>query len=100
MSKPVVLIGDVLESHAQTLVNTVHCVGVMGKGIALRFRERFPDMYEDYVARCTAHEVKLGRPYLDRRLIPPWIVNFPTKDHWRAVSSLNAIVQGMVYQER
>jgi O-acetyl-ADP-ribose deacetylase (regulator of RNase III)/uncharacterized protein YwgA len=92
-----VLIGDIFESKAQTLVNTVNCVGVMGKGIALRFRERFPDMYEDYVLRCKAREVKLGQPYLYRRLIPPWIVNFPTKYHWRDRSSLEAIVRGTEY---
>jgi len=100
MAKATVLIGDILESSAQTLVNTVNCVGIMGKGIALKFKERFPDMYEDYVRRCKARKVKLGQPYLYRRLIPPWIVNFPTKPHWRAVSSLDAIVQGMEYLEK
>ena len=89
--------GDILESEAQTLVNTVNTVGVMGKGIALNFRKRFPDMYEDYLALCKAKEVRLGEPYLFRRLTPPWIVNFPTKDHWRSVSRLDAIVQGLQY---
>lgn len=94
-----VLIGDILESSAQTRVNTVNCVGVMGKGIALAFRRRFPAMYEDYVRRCEAKQVKLGRPYLFTSLVPPWIVNFPTKHHWRDRSSLSAIVQGMEYLE-
>lgn len=58
-----VVTGDILRSRAQTLVNTVNCVGVMGKGIALAFKKEFPDMYEDYVRRCKAGEVKLGRPY-------------------------------------
>ncbi len=88
-------IGDIFESDAQTLVNTVNCVGVMGKGIALEFRDRFPDMYEEYVQRCTEGRVKLGEPYLYRRLTPPWILNFPTKDHWRSVSRLQDIVAGL-----
>lgn len=92
-----VLVGDIFESQAQTLVNTVNCVGVMGKGIALGFRTRFPDMYEDYVARCKAGKVRLGEPYLYRRLIPPWILNFPTKEHWRSVASLQDIVRGLRY---
>ncbi|MBI3609804.1 MAG: macro domain-containing protein [Nitrospirae bacterium] len=95
-----VLIGDLFQSEAQTLVNTVNCIGVMGKGIALQFKERFPDMYEDYVRRCKAGEVKLGQPYLYRSLMPPWVLNFPTKDHWRSVARLQDIVRGLEYLER
>ena len=87
-----ILIGDLFESTAQTLVNTVNTVGVMGKGVALGFRKRFPEMYEDYVRRCEQREVQLGRPYLYRRMIPPYIINFPTKGHWRSVSNLADIV--------
>ena len=94
-----VLIGNLLESKAQTLVNTVNCVGVMGKGVALEFKKCFPDMYTDYVARCNNHEVRLGEPYLYRRLLPPNILNFPTKLHWRAVSRLSDIVRGLEYLE-
>ena len=57
-----VLVGDLLDSKAQTLVNTVNCVGVMGKGIALEFKRYFPEMYLDYVQRCKRNEVLLGRP--------------------------------------
>ncbi len=92
-----VLVGDLFESQAQTLVNTVNCVGVMGKGIALGFKTRFPDMYEDYAARCKAGVVKLGEPYLYRRLLEPWILNFPTKDHWRSMAKLEDIVRGLRY---
>ena len=92
-----VRIGDIFESHAQTLVNTVNCVGVMGKGIALEFKNRFPDMYEDYVQRCKGGKVKLTQPYLYSRLTPPWILNFPTKDHWRSISRLQDIVAGLHY---
>ncbi|MGE5306572.1 MAG: macro domain-containing protein [Alphaproteobacteria bacterium] len=92
-----VLIGNLFESKAQTLVNTVNCIGVMGKGVALEFKKRFPEMFDDYEKRCKDHEVKLGRPYLFKRLVPPWILNFPTKDHWRSVASLEAIVEGLEY---
>ena len=92
-----VLIGDIFESGAQTLINTVNTVGVMGKGIALGFRKRFPDMYEDYVRRCAKQMVRLGEPYLYRRITPPNIINFPTKDHWRSVSRLSDIVKGLQY---
>ena len=70
-----ILVGDILQSNAQTLVNTVNCVGVMGKGIALEFKNRFPDMYQDYLERCQQHEVRPGIPYLCRTLIPPQIIN-------------------------
>lgn len=90
-----VLIGDIFESDAQTLTNTVNCVGVMGKGIAEQFKERFPEMYEDYVERCENGDVQLGRPYLYQRDEEPWILNFPTKGHWRAVSNLSDIRRGM-----
>ncbi len=92
-----VIVGDLFASEAQTLVNTVNCVGVMGKGVALEFKKRFPKMYEDYVARCARREVRLGRPYLFRYLTPPWVLNFPTKDHWRSVTKLDDIVTGLRY---
>ena len=90
-----VLIGNILESKAQTLVNTVNCVGVMGKGIALEFKKRFPDMFEDYAARCRGCEVETGVPYLYRSLFPPQIVNFPTKSDWRAASRIGDIEKGL-----
>lgn len=92
-----ILIGNILGSKAQTLVNTVNCVGIMGKGIALEFKKKFPDMYKDYAKRCEKGEVKLGVPYIYRRLLSPWIINFPTKDHWRSVARLEDIERGMRY---
>lgn len=91
--------GDIFKSKAQTLVNTVNCVGVMGKGIALGFRKRFPAMHDDYVLRCERGEVKLGRPYLYKQQTGPWVLNFPTKDHWRSVSRLADIEAGLEYLE-
>jgi O-acetyl-ADP-ribose deacetylase (regulator of RNase III) len=90
-----VIDGDLFASDAQTLVNTVNCVGVMGKGVALEFKQRFPAMYADYVARCERGEVRLGQPYLFRYLTTPWVLNFPTKGHWRSVTKLDDIVQGL-----
>lgn len=90
-----ILVGDILESKAETLVNTVNCVGVMGKGIALEFKNRFPEMFADYLERCNRGEVKPGLPYLYRTLLPPQIINFPTKDHWKSVSKISDIERGL-----
>lgn len=92
-----VKIGNLLESSAQTWVNTVNCVGVMGKGIALEFKKRFPAMFQDYVSRCNAGEVVLGRPYYYADLLGASIVNFPTKGHWRSASRVQDIEQGLDY---
>lgn len=90
-------IGDLFASGAQTLVNTVNCVGVMGKGVAAEFKKRFPPMMEDYVGRCERGEVRLGEPYLYTDLTGTRIVNFPTKDHWRSTSRLADIESGLRY---
>jgi O-acetyl-ADP-ribose deacetylase (regulator of RNase III)/uncharacterized protein YwgA len=91
--------GNLLASSAQTLVNTVNCVGVMGKGVALAFKRKYPEMYKDYVRRCDRGEVRLGEPYVydagDRL-----IINFPTKDHWRGVSRLEDIVAGLEHLKK
>ena len=91
------LIGDMFTSRAQALVNTVNCVGVMGKGVALEFKKRFPAMFEDYFARCERKQVRLGEPYLYRDLTGAMVVNFPTKDHWRSPSRLADIESGLDY---
>ncbi|MEU1752524.1 macro domain-containing protein [Micromonospora matsumotoense] len=88
--------GDLLKSRAHALVNTVNCVGVMGKGIALAFKRRYPDMYRDYVRRCDQGSVKLGIPYA-YQAEDHLIINFPTKKHWRAVSRLEDIERGLIY---
>jgi len=105
--------GNLLDSDMQTLVNTVNCVGVMGKGIALQFKNRYPAMYRDYEIRCRREEVKPGIPYRYPALprtgqlslntfseVPegesgPVILNFPTKDHWRAKSKREYVVRGL-----
>lgn len=97
MTHLTVTIGDLFTSRAQTLVNTVNCVGVMGKGIALGFKQRFPEMYSDYEARCRRGEVRLGEPYLYKQERLPWVLNFPTKDHWRGLSRISDIVRGLEF---
>jgi O-acetyl-ADP-ribose deacetylase (regulator of RNase III)/uncharacterized protein YwgA len=91
------LIGDMFESRAQALVNTVNCVGVMGKGVAEQFRKRYPAMFEDYQRRCEQKAVRLGEPYLYRDASGTLIVNFPTKEHWRSASRLADIESGLDY---
>ena len=85
----------VFNVEAQTIVNTVNCEGVMGAGIALEFKLRYPEMFKDYVDRCERREVKVGEPYLFRECGDPWILNFPTKKHWKYHSKLEWIQQGL-----
>src|SRR5687768_9828683 len=91
------LIGDLFASRCKTLVNTVNCVGIMGKGVAAEFKKRFPAMFDDYVSRCTRKEVRLGEPYLYEDLTGASIINFPTKGHWRSASRLADIESGLDY---
>lgn len=91
----IVKIGNIFESSAVTIVNTVNCVGVMGKGIALEFKKRYPEMYDEYVILCNNNEVKPGKPYYYYDLNGTSIINFPTKDHWKSSSKLSYIVSGL-----
>jgi O-acetyl-ADP-ribose deacetylase (regulator of RNase III) len=75
------------------LINTVNCVGVMGKGIALEFKNRFPKMYYDYVEVCNKKHVEIGR--MHKHGTYPFIINFPTKQHWKNSSKYAYIVFGL-----
>lgn len=90
-----VLIGDIFQSNAQTLVNTVNCVGVMGKGVALEFKKRWPNLMQDYEQKCALKEVQPGVPYLYTDILGTSIINFPTKGHWRSASRLDDIKKGL-----
>ncbi len=90
-----VMIGNLFESNAKTIVNTVNCVGVMGKGVAQEFKARYPTMFKDYVARCEAGQVQPGVPYLYSDMFSVSILNFPTKKHWRSPSRLDDIISGL-----
>lgn len=89
------LIGDLFTSKGRTLVNTVNCVGVMGKGVAFEFKKRWPAMFEDYQRRCATKQVRLGEPYLYRDITGVSIINFPTKDHWRSPSRVADVASGL-----
>lgn len=90
--------GDILECEADALVNTVNCVGVMGRGIALQFKNAYPDNFKAYAAACRREAVQPGRMFVHEtgQLTPPrFIVNFPTKRHWRGKSRLEDIDSGL-----
>jgi O-acetyl-ADP-ribose deacetylase (regulator of RNase III) len=99
--------GDILQSDAEALVNPVNCVGVMGKGLALKFKRAFPENFESYVSACSDGLVKLGRVHVfataslrhtiktGRLVNPRYIVNFPTKHHWRDKSRISDIESGL-----
>lgn len=90
--------GNLLEARAEALVNTVNTVGIMGKGIALMFKERFPENFEAYEAACETEQVEVGRMFVTPGLEldgPRWIINFPTKKHWRSPSKLEWIEAGL-----
>jgi O-acetyl-ADP-ribose deacetylase (regulator of RNase III) len=85
-------------SEAEAFVNTVNCVGVMGRGVALQFRNAFPANYKAYLAACKREEVKPGRMLVFEtgQLMPPrYIINFPTKRHWRGKSRIEDIEAGL-----
>lgn len=90
--------GDILKSDADALVNTVNCVGVMGRGIALQFKNMYPDNFKAYEAACQRETVQPGRMFVFEtgQLTPPrFIVNFPTKRHWRGKSRIEDIEAGL-----
>jgi O-acetyl-ADP-ribose deacetylase (regulator of RNase III) len=89
--------GDLLGTYAEALVNTVNTVGVMGKGIALQFKQAFPDNYKAYEAACKRGEVEPGKMFVFHRSTsnPRIIINFPTKKHWRGKSKIGDIESGL-----
>jgi len=90
--------GNILKDDAEALVNTVNCVGVMGKGIALQFKKAFPDNFKAYEAACRRKEVEPGRMFVYQigdMFNPRYIVNFPTKRHWRSKSRYEDIESGL-----
>jgi len=90
--------GDLLAEDVEALVNAVNCVGVMGRGIALQFKKRFPENFRAYAKACDQGEVRPGRMFVfeTRRLTNPrYIINFPTKRHWRAGSRIDDIEAGL-----
>lgn len=90
--------GNLFDAEVDAIVNAVNCVGVMGKGIALEFKKRFPDNFMAYKANCDAGRLQLGRVLTydnGASAKPRYIVNFPTKNHWRDASQLHDIRSGL-----
>jgi O-acetyl-ADP-ribose deacetylase (regulator of RNase III) len=90
--------GDILRADAEALVNTVNCVGIMGRGIALQFKNRFPANFKAYEAACRREEVQPGRMFVFETgtlTNPKFIINFPTKRHWRGKSRMEDIDAGL-----
>ena len=93
--------GNLLDAKAEALVNTVNTAGVMGKGVALQFKRRYPENYRAYVAACKAGEVIIGQMFVtqlpaDLKGGPRYVINFPTKRHWRGSSRLSYIESGLI----
>ena len=91
-------VGDIFEEDVEALVNSVNCVGVMGRGIALQFKNRFPENFKAYAAACKRDEVKPGRMFIHESgtmTNPRYIINFPTKRHWRGKSRMEDIEAGL-----
>ncbi len=90
--------GDLLKDSSEAIVNTVNCVGIMGKGIALQFKQKWPQNFKAYAAACERNEVRPGKMFihdLGEWAEPRFIVNFPTKMHWRADSKVEYIEKGL-----
>ena len=91
--------GDILSEQAEALVNTVNCVGAMGRGIALQFKRAFPDNFKAYAARCKQEKMQPGKVFVfetDELFHPRYIINFPTKRHWKGKSRMEDIESGLV----
>jgi len=92
-------IGDLLKEDVEALVNTVNCVGIMGRGIALQFKNVFPRNFESYALACKRKQVQPGRMFVfepGQLTNPRFIINFPTKRHWRDKSRIEDIETGLV----
>ena len=90
--------GDILRADVEALVNTVNCVGIMGRGIALQFKNDFPENFKAYEAACAREEVQPGKMFVfETRTLtnPKFIINFPTKRHWRGKSRMEDIDSGL-----
>lgn len=86
--------GNLFTSKCQTLVNTINCVGVMGAGVALEFRLRYPQMYTRYIDLCQQKLIDIGKLWLYKSN-PRWVLNFPTKKHWKQPSQLKFLELGL-----
>ena len=92
------VVGDIFDSDAEAIVNTVNCIGVMGGGLALQFKHRYPGMYQEYRKDCAARLVRVGKMHvykLPEPSTPQYIINFPTKDDFKYDSKMEYIDDGL-----
>lgn len=89
-----IITGNIFTTNCQTIVNTVNCVGVMGAGIALEFRLRYPDMHERYIELCEKNKIDIGLLWIYKSS-EKWILNFPTKKHWKYPSKKEYLHYGL-----
>lgn len=90
--------GNLLQTDAEALVNTVNCEGFMGKGIALQFKQAWPENFEAYAKACRAEDIRPGRMFIwetGRMMNPKYIINFPTKRHWIGKARMEDIRSGL-----
>lgn len=90
--------GNLLVEDVEALVNTVNCVGVMGRGIALQFKKKFPENFKLYAAACKREEIVPGKMFVYKTgalMNPKYVINFPTKRHWRGASKMEDIENGL-----
>lgn len=102
-----VLHGNIFNSRCQCIVNTINCVGVMGAGIAYEYRLRYPEMYQKYVELCNTRLLDIGKLwiYKPKKIDDKWVLNFPTKYHWKYESKPEYLEKGLqkfldTYSER
>mgnify|MGYP000880146280 FL=1 len=90
--------GDILKEDAEAIVNTINCVGVMGKGLALQFKNKYPENFIQYKQACKEYKVQIGKMFIyhtEQFINPKYIINFPTKKDWRSNSKIEYIENGL-----
>jgi O-acetyl-ADP-ribose deacetylase (regulator of RNase III) len=91
--------GNLIQEEVEAIVNTVNCVGIMGRGLALQFKKSFPDNFKSYESACKKNEILIGKMFVHETRLPSYpkfIINFPTKRHWREVSHIEYIEMGLM----
>jgi O-acetyl-ADP-ribose deacetylase (regulator of RNase III)/uncharacterized protein YwgA len=92
-------VGNILKDESDAIVNTVNCVGVMGKGLALQFKKAYPDNFREYKSACNKGLVNPGKMFITQYsdlVGNQWVINFPTKKHWKGSSKIEFIEQGLI----
>lgn len=88
--------GNMFDADVDIRINTINCVGVMGKGVALQFKNRYPTMFRDYKEECRRGKITTGKLYVWKSGISVHIINFPTKNDWRKKSEYRFIDEGLI----